>query len=609
MKQRILFPFLLLLLLAACTKENLDPRMEIFVEKMQGNGKLTLDGVNATWDNGDTIRLNGTFPIVERDNGHAYLRNAVSQSTNRALFPTCLVTSGPATDNITVTLPHEYDYRSDGSHQILTLPMAARASDGEALNFKHLTGALCFVLNNTSGHALTIDRITVTSSAYQLSGERSINLNNIESLGSVTCTTAADRTVSMTFTKQTLVINHNGTANVVLPIAPVGSDNIFTVTVSCHDQGFRYTFTKTQGESKTDRSLSRNQIGYAAMTLSGGTPLPLFTGNGDGASPYYITNSSEFLLMVEAISNNWKDPNEKYYNTCDFRLSNTIDLSGTTINPIRGFRNAQFDGNGKTLRNLTINSRGDTCAFFSNPISVTLSDLTLENLTLKHSGNADNLFLSGFCGYLRNSSLQNCDVNGLTLSVSGTVNNLYFGSLAAYAYQDNDFDHCDFTTANALSLSATAIFYGNLIGRSTHGGEDHNLSLSNCTATTSAVSLTSTTGIHYAGGLVGHNSGENLTLNTCSFNGTFTLSAPTSTNYISSGGLAGRHQKSSSYGTLTTSNCTVQGSISLTSSSEYAYVGAYFGMSNVSPNFSSCTKSITLSLNGTSVNKEIGNQP
>ena len=609
MKQRILFAALALLLFAACHKEPLDPRMEIFVEHMQGSAKLTLDGVNATWNNGDTLRLNGTRVVVERSGDHAYISNAASQSTNRALFPTRLVASGPASDAVTVTLPREYDYRSDGSHQLLDLPLAARATDGEPLHFKHLTGALCFMLTNNTSNPLTIDRITVSSSSYQLSGERNINLASIGSIGPA-AGAGDDRTVNMTFTRQSLVIPASGTANVVLPIAPVGSDNIFTVTVVSHYQGTRYTYTKTQGEGKTDRSLARNEIGYATVNLEVATltPDPLFAGYGTLSDPYRITTPTEFLLMVDAISQGWNNPNSTKYRTLRFKLTSDLDLNGITIYPIQNYEHAKFDGNNHTIYNLTINSRSDTCALFSNPNSVTLSNLTLNNLTLKHSGNADKLYLGGFCGYIFNDSILNCDINGLTLSISGTINELYFGSLAAHAYRKNILNNCDFTTTNTLSLSATAFYYGNLIGRGTNGNENYDLKLTSCTASTSTVSLTSTTGLHYAGGLVGYNSGENLILSNCTFNGTINSSAPTSTTTLATGGLAGRHLKSGNKGDLTTTSCTVQGTISATTSSGSAYIGAYFGMSNVTPSFSTCTKNISLSLNGTPVSNDIGNQ-
>ena len=610
MKQRILFAALALLLLTACHKENPDPRMEITIEKLQGNGKLTLDGLTATWNDGDTIRLNGTPVVVERSGDHAYISNTAALSTNRALFPTRLVASGPTSDNITVTLPREYDYRSDGTRQQLTLPLAARATDDNPLHFMHLTGALCFMLTNSTSHPLTIDRITVSSNAYQLSGERNINLASIGSIGP-NDGAGDDLTVAMTFTKQSLVIPASGNANVVLPIAPVGSDNLFTVTITCHYLGNRYVYTQTQGEGKIDRSLDRNEIGYAAMTLGNTFAEALFSGAGTSNTPYLITTPTDFITMVDAISQGWTNPSSTKYNTSYFRLSNNIDLNGISIYPIRNYNHATFDGNNYSIYNLTINSRGDTCALFSNPVSITIINLTLNNLTLKHNGNADKLYLSGFCGYIYNSTLQNCDISGLTLSVNGSINEIYFGSLASYVYKNNEFENCDFYTTTPITLNATTFFYGNLLGRCNNGGDATDLTLSLCTVNTSTISLNSTTGVHYAGGLIGFCVGDLLYLNNCTYQGSLNNLAPTSTNYLATGGLVGRCQKYQSTGILSAINCSVQGSISATSNSDYAYIGAYLGMkmNNLTPTFTSCDKTgITLSLNGNSVSEDVGNQ-
>lgn len=611
MKQRILFAALALLLLSACHKENPDPRMEITIEKMQGNGKLTLDGTTSTWNDGDTLRLNGTPVVVERSGDHAYISNTAALSTNRALFPTRLVASGPTSDSITVTLPREYDYRSDGTRQQLTLPLAARATDDNPLHFMHLTGALCFMLTNSTSHPLTIDRITVSSNSYQLSGERNINLGSIGSIGPE-AGAGDDLTVAMTFTKQSLVIPASGNANVVLPIAPVGSDNRFTVTITCHYLGDRYVYTQTQGEGIIDRSLDRNEIGYAAMTLGNTSHTALFDGDGTKNYPFLITSVSDFLLMAEAITNNWRcnTPNG-YYKNFSYKLTNNLNLSGCTIEPIPLLFNAQFDGNNKAINNLTINSRGDTCALFSNLTSCTLKNLTLNNLTLKHNGNADKLYLSGFCGYIYNSTLQNCDISGLTLSVNGSINEIYFGSLASYVYKNNEFKNCDFYTTTPITLNATTFFYGNLLGRCNNGGDATDLTLSSCTVNTSTISLNSTTGVHYAGGLIGFCVGDLLYLNNCTYQGSLNNLAPTSTNYLATGGLVGRCQKYQSTGILSATNCSVQGSISATSNSDYAFIGAYLGMkmNNLTPTFTSCDKTgITLSLNGNSVSKDVGNQ-
>lgn len=587
MKQRILFAALALLLLTACHKENPDPRMEITIEKLQGNGKLTLDGLTATWNDGDTIRLNGTPVVVERSGDHAYISNTAALSTNRALFPTRLVASGPTDDNITVTLPREYDYRSDGSHQLLDLPLAARATDGEPLHFKHLTGALCFMLTNNTGNPLTIDRITVSSNSYQLSGERNINLASIGSIGPE-AGAGDDSTVSMTFTRQSLEIPASGTANVVLPIAPVSSDNIFTVSVIAHHEGKRYTYTHTQGENKTDRSLNRNEIGYAGITINSDmTTGALFTGYGTVGNPYLITDYLDFLLMAEAVSKQWTDNNSTAYGKTYFRLENDIDLHGLSIYPIRNFVR-QLDGNSHTIYNLTINSRGnssyDTCALFSYVNGGTIKNLTLDNLTLKQNGNPSvGSLIGGFCGSIRNTSILSCTINNLNLSITGNIGSAstYIGGIAAHATRSNTLTNCMVTTAISFNSNTNPLYFGNIIGYCSDGeSTDQTLILTNCDANNSSLSISTNNNLTF-GGIVGYTTKEYLTVTGSDYTVTGAGSLTSTNTLVYAGGIVGRYNNISTSGRpcrLTISSATLTGSITASGNASSS-VGTYLGKS------------------------------
>ena len=582
MKQRILFAALALLLLTACHKENPDPRMEITIEKLQGNGKLTLDGLTATWNDGDTIRLNGTPVVVERSGDHAYISNTASQSTNRAFFPTRL---NPTTneDAVTVTLPREYDYRSDGTRQQLTLPLAARATDDNPLHFMHLTGALCFMLTNSTSHPLTIDRITVSSNAYQLSGERNINLASIGSIGP-NDGTGDDLTVAMTFTKQSLVIPASGNANVVLPIAPVDSNNRFTVTITCHYQGDRYVYTKTQGAGKNDRSLNRNEIGYAAMELAATSHVALFEGSGTDANPFLITSVTDFLLMAEAITNNWSCTSPSgYYKNYSYKITNNLDFTGLSVNPIRYFLNAQLDGDGHTLYNLTINSREDTCALFSKLTSATITNLTLSNLTLKHNGNSNNyLLFGGFCGSIISSTITNCNIDGLNLSITGNISaaTTYIGGITARATKNNTLTNCTVNSSISFDQATSSLFFGNIISHCNEGVANYNnLPLTNCDATNTSLSIRTTNALYF-GGIVGNIAKELLTLRGCDYTGNGTLTS--SAGSVTAGGFVGRFVNGQTPGSLTITKCTASGTISVSGTSNN--LGSYYGTSNNSNN-------------------------
>lgn len=560
MKQRILFAALALLLLTACHKENPDPRMEITIEKLQGNGKLTLDGLTATWNDGDTLRLNGTPVVVERSGDHAYISNTAALSTNRALFPTRLVTGGPTSDNITVTLPREYDYRSDGTRQQLTLPLAARATDDNPLHFMHLTGALCFMLTNSTSHPLTIDRITVSSNAYQLSGERNINLGSIGSIGP-NDGTGDDLTVAMTFTKQSLVIPASGNANVVLPIAPVGSDNIFTVTITCHYLGDRYVYTQTQGEGKIDRSLDRNEIGYAAMTLGSTSHTALFDGDGTKNDPFLITSITDFLLMAEAISSNWICPQSdiNYQNYCykHYKLTNNLNLSSYSIHPIQNLDRGAFDGNGKTISGLTIISEDEYCGLFKTLSQSSVSNLTLQNITLKHSGNVTNLYMGGIGAFMYTQSISNCTVIGTIYDITGNITYAHIGGIAGRIEGSDTLTSCAVSATSPLSLNASTLYYGNIIGRCHRNSRpNYIIRFTNCAANNNPSFSINTSGELQFGGLIGNTYGEQNTLTNCDYEGNcnFTYSG---TYYA--GGLIGRYTKSSDGSLSIDGDCSYSG--------------------------------------------------
>ncbi|MBR4774294.1 MAG: hypothetical protein IK010_07695 [Bacteroidales bacterium] len=554
MKQRILFATLALLLLAACHKEALDPRMEIFVEHMQGSAKLALDGVNATWNNGDTLRLNGTRVVVERSGDHAYISNAASQSTNRALFPTRLVASGPASDTVTVTLPREYDYRSDGTHQQLTLPLAARATGDAPLHFQHLTGALCFMLTNSTSHPLTIDKIVVSSNKYQLSGNRTINLGSI---GSISPNDGAgdDLTVAMTFTKQSLVIPASGNANVVLPIAPVGSDNRFTVTIVSHYENNIYAYKKIQGNTQEDYRLERNQIGYAGISLNGTNNSALFSGSGTKADPFLITSATDFLLMAEAITNNLTCPYPSgYYKNYCYKLTGNLNLSGYTIHPIQNYSGGTFDGNNKTISGLTVISEDGYCALFRTLSLSPIKNLKLQNLTLKHEGSVSDLYMGGISGTMNTQSVSNCTIENIIYDISGTLSYAYIGGIAGRVYGSDTLTSCTVTTSSPLELTTANLYYGNIFGHCSKSTYPSNIiQLSNCTANNSSFTI-NTTGALYFGGMIGNTTNEQNTLNNCDYEGscTFTYSGT-----YNAGGLIGRYIQSS--GSLSIDNCRYSG--------------------------------------------------
>lgn len=240
--------------------------IEIFAERMGNGSKVLLDGAHSSWVDGDSIRINSDKVVVERINDHAYIRYAAPLSINRAVYPALLASGNLSSDNVTITFPAYYHYRTDGSgHQLLDLPMAARSEDDDPMQFKHLTGALYITVTNTAAVPLTLQSVTIQSNIYQLNGTRSIDLSDLDNIGSVFTTDADLKTVTLVFdTGYTL--SANASIKVMIPIMPVGGNgnNIFTIKVRSTSAGQANFYLNSRKQpSGSDHALARNQLGYA----------------------------------------------------------------------------------------------------------------------------------------------------------------------------------------------------------------------------------------------------------------------------------------------------------------------------------------------------------
>lgn len=599
-----ILPLLLALLCTACHKND-NGFIELFLEPLGSDGsKLVVDNstyTTATWNDGDIINFNGNNVAITRVDDHAYLQNVTSLSTNRACFPNDLA-SNINRDDITVSLPAVYHYRTSDGKQKVDMPMVARAADGSAMQFKHLTAALCLTISNQYSSTLAIDRIVVSSDTYQLNGERSVDLNSITDFAATTSSIAESRTVTMLFDREQMEIATNGSASVFIPIPPVGSDNHFTVTVTTHTNGTRCTFSKAQA---TGGALARNVLAYAQQNLSSPTSTSLFNGAGTSSNPFLINDAVDMLNFIKACSNGWT----AYYSSTTYdsiryyQLTNDIDMAGITITPIASFRRSTFNGNNKTIRNLTINdtttgsgnSSNSYCGLFKYINSSTINGLTLENLTLVDNSNAYNLYMGSLGCEVRLSTFTNCHVNGLSVSVSNITSKVELGGLVSHIYGENSIGSCSVNYSQSLSISANNTVYGGLVAESERPAtSSYKLTFSNDTVTNSGISITELKIIR-GGGLIGDARTEEVTMTDCIWSGSMSFSSQ-STLYM--GGLVGTLTGGNSTpGSLTATNCTVDGTITA-SSSNTCYVAAYLGRRLNSPvptvTINSCTNNTNI---------------
>lgn len=607
----ITLTLLLSLLLTGCGKEG--SRLIEVTQEAYHSSKVLLSGVNATWANGEMLLVNATeTPILRQDhNGgnYAYIDAAVLTSTNRALYPTSLSATALTSNSTEIVLPRIYHYRtSDGTQQI-EMPMAAYCTSSEGpLNFKHLTAGIYFTIKNSTGHNLTLDSLTVISSGYSLSGSRTIDFADIEGHGSVPTTTVADRTVALVFDQQATQLANGGECVAFLPIAAVGVDNHFTVRATGHYQGQRCTkvLTQTRGGS-----LGRNQIAYTEIAIEDAPYLSLFSGLGSEEKPFLIGSAYEFQLMLDAMSHSeWLDVKQsKAYSKHCYRLTADIDLAGATISPIASYSGARFDGGGHTVSNATIvgtqaSTIGYCGLFVMISGSSTISNLNLDNITLRYNSGGSEINVGALAGLFVGQSVSGCHVSNITYDIAPTSTpNLYLGGIVGHVSISKlnvEITNCSYVGSPSFNIATSDFHIGGIVGYA-DGSTPHKLIITYCQTTTVPLTVNGN-GKRVVGGIIGNISCP-LTMQHSSWRSGLDITSGSSNAVC--GGLVGWL---TNY-TYTFNHDTVAGSIAATSTSE-SYAGAYIGSSTPNPSFTACDRSgiTSITVNGTAKSNDIGNK-
>ena len=602
----------LLLLLVACHKEG-SGRVELVLEPLSNaNVKLAVvNDIDAVWCDGDEINFNGSVVAITReDETHAYISNVYSQSVNSACFPANLATTDLGGNTVGVLLPSAYHYRRDGSgRQLVELPMVARAADGDPLQFRHLTAALCITLSNdrTDSKTLVIDSLTVSSNNYLLCGPRSADMTGAEPLGAQALGEGTS-SVTLFFDRERLELAPGDSRKVMVPVAPVGDGNHFTISVATRCQGTRYNYSRTQ---TTGGALPRNMLAYASMTLNN-TPVntrAVFEGEGSLGYPFLIKNTVDLIALTELCDGTTRPyyPTSITFSGSCYKITNDINMAGISVSPIASYTGNTFDGNNKTISNLTIVGNDRYCGLFKTVSTRTIKNLTFSNVTLISTTNlpTQQLCIGALCGEIQGTTISNCNIDGMTVEVSNAAN-VYMGGIAGHSTGAISLTDCSVSYSQSLTISTNSLEYGGLLGyvEATKGTEP---TMTRCSVTNTSLSLSSTNGMIEAGGIIGYSTTGQPTMVNCSWTGELSLNSGTGNMYA--GGLVGRLIKGTS-GKLLPTNCTVGAagsSISATSSSATKYLGAYMGFNNGTvPSFSNCTRNVTLTLNGDPVTGDIG---
>ena len=384
---------LLIMLALGCQRNEGFTTLTIGVEPMGGGDKMTVNDAIANWTSGDEVWVNGTpYPVSTAGGTHVTVTVGTNNDGYNAIFPASIVSDHGST----ITLPSEYQYRTDSyGNQILDLPLAA-TSENTTLLFQHLTGALVVKLRNDTTIALTVDRVTVSSNVYAISGSRPMNFGDFSATMAARSGSGNDRKVSLLFDEQEVALAAGQSCYVMIPVAAVGTSNRFTIEVRTHYQGTRLDARRTQSDSS---AMSSNILAYATMSLHNFLPpIAIFDPSGS-YNTYNISSAKDFKNLVTAINQGWTYGGYPY-SSFSYQITNNIDMTGDTIAPITGFTGASFNGGNYIISNLTISSSTGYCALFNSTNNTTISNINLQGVKLISNGNPDTLKISPIIGHL-----------------------------------------------------------------------------------------------------------------------------------------------------------------------------------------------------------------
>lgn len=470
--------------LTGCQREN-DGRLILVAESFSSNNsKLVVDGTHSIWANGDSVRINsGEYVVAVNGSNEASISGVPGANAFYAVYPSSLCGNLTST-SATLNLPATYQYRTNGSgKQILKLPMVGYLDPNESngpLYLNHATGALLIRIRNyrSTSPGMYIDEIQIKSNNYKLNGTRTVDVSNPSS-SAVASNDESEKVVTMLFTQQELLIPYEQTADVMIPVPPVGSDNKFTVKICAHTRLEKYVFEQEQSDAAAG-ALLRNQVGCAKIQLQLGGANTTVTDilSIDASGNYEIKNAADYAFLVEACNNDWKNVSNQYFKSKNYIIYEDIDMSGRVVEPIYSF-SGHINGNYNTISNLTIESSTSNrvAMFATGAVGANVVErLTLSNVTVSYTGSEDaNSYMAGLVAYdASNTSYSQCKVLGLTVNHSSPNYNdryIYIGGLVGYvdARSSSTFDGCQATNI-VWSLGETRVYsyvyIGGLVGYS-----------------------------------------------------------------------------------------------------------------------------------------------
>lgn len=323
-------------LFGACQKEDLAAveddfdmtgRIPLYAEKTSSasGAKLVADDTENPhkfkWYDGDQIKINGIANNVTVDHS-SFAADALNGAPDNiiAVYPASICDnstfSNAGSGSITVTIPHEIEYREGG----IEVPMMAYTSKEDALanglSFKHLASVLAVRVSNGTTNDIKMGSIEVSlgSGNYPIAGTWTVTYSGTgDGLGvintpknGISYDEGYSNKITMTFpTENPCVISSSESKYFFFPIFSIreaggqSSSAKFTIKVRATDlEGNNAcNFEKTQANNT--RAIGRGEIAYAPVALDASTNSHAFKlGNGD--DDYYEIATGNLVYNITA---------------------------------------------------------------------------------------------------------------------------------------------------------------------------------------------------------------------------------------------------------------------------------------------------------------------
>ena len=275
---------------------------------------------------------------------------------------------------------------------------------------------------------------------------------------------------------------------------------------------------------------ANNETGYAGAAVRSfrvmeGESLDgyVFATEGEGDDKVYLINDESDLKRLAAYVNNGHNGQGKTFKqTADITLTAAHTTIGGYIDGNNRYFYGIFDGNNKSITNLTINQPDFN---YQGLFGYTSTSAVIKNVNLVNCNITGKSYIGGIAGSSSSTTIQNCHVSG---TIAATVAEAtYHGGIVGHATSTTI---TDCTMTGAVSTSVSNDYYGGIVGRA---GWD--VIFTSCE---NAAAISGDGERH--GGIVGDDDGSSNRFNLCLNTGTVA-----GTNYV--GAIAGQYYWTSNY--------------------------------------------------------------